>query len=498
EYNSNHLKNGDSTKNDKLHNEFCTFVSENINVFDKETIYQIIISHNRNEDLLFFANKINDFQFVLKHYISLQRWDEALKVLATQQDSELIYKCSTVLLVNYPVKTVDMWIRLTDDLDELKLMSSLLTYNKTVACPQNIMPEHNQALRYLRFLIYENKVSSRMIHNTFFSILITYPDIHNESLILKELERYQSIKRKAFGKHDRETLFDHDFILRLSFKFNRIQSAIYIYSILNKKEEAVILALNNDLINAAILVADKCDDSDEYQRKKLWLKISERLINKVVTNKDYIKQHQKMFFGEHDTTASEDESDPVYVLLKFLTDKCNDLTIKDLLPLFPDFIIIDNFKDSLVDALKKLSLEMNKTSNDMGSILKESDKINDKIKNFKTTNFQIIEPFESCQLCHKILAIRKFIVFPCSHSFHQDCLVKNILESNDYKTKNSIYKLQKKTLMNNKNPAAMEELKLEIDQLLCKSCCLCSNMKINEIDEPLIKSGDRRKNDWDI
>lgn len=134
----------------------------------------------------------------------------------------------------------------------------------------------------------------------------------------------------------------------------------------------------------------------------------------------------------------------------------------------------------------------------MGSILKESDKINDKIKNFKTTNFQIIEPFESCQLCHKILAIRKFIVFPCSHSFHQDCLVKNILESNDYKTKNSIYKLQKKTLMNNKNPAAMEELKLEIDQLLCKSCCLCSNMKINEIDEPLIKSGDRRKNDWDI
>lgn len=492
-------QNGDSKKSDKLQKEFYQFLSENKNCFDKETVYQIIISHNRNDDLLYFANMINDFQFVLKYYISLQRWDESLKVLVTQQNPELIYKCATVLLVNYPVKTIDTWIRLIDDLEELKMMSSLLTYNKTVAVPKNIKPEHNQSLRFLRFLIFERKVSNKIIHNTFFSILITYPNISNENFILKELESYQTNKRTLFGKYNNEILFDFDFILRLSFKYHRIQTAIFIYSILEKNEEAVTLALDNDLINSAILVADKCNETIEQERKNLWLKISEKLITKVVTSKDYIKEHHDMFFDVlKDDISGDENDDSVYLLLKFLTQKCDDLTVKDLLPLFPDFIIIDNFKDSLVESLKRLSLEMNKISIDMDNTLKESKKINEKIKDFKTTNFQIIEPFESCQICHKILAIRKFIVFPCSHSFHQDCLVKNFLDSNDYIAKNSIYKLQKKILMNNKNPIVMDELKQEIDQLLSKSCCLCSDMKINEIDEPLIKSGDKEKIDWDI
>lgn len=497
--NNNGNQNGDLKKSDKLQNEFYQFLSENKSCFDKETIYQIIISHNRNDDLLYFANMINDFQFVLKYYISLQRWDESLKVLATQQNPDLIYKCATVLLVNCPVKTIDTWIRLVDDLEELKLMPSLLTYNKTVAIPKNIKPEHNQSLRFLKFLIFERKVSNKIIHNTFFSILITYPNISNENFILKELESYQNTKRTIFGRYNNEILFDFDFILRLSFKYHRIQTAISIYSILEKNKEAVTLALDNDLINTAILVADKHNETNEFERKKLWLMISEKLINKVVTNKDYINEHRDMFFDviKHDINGNGND-DSVYLLLKFLIQRCDDLTVKDLLPLFPDFVIIDNFKDSLVESLKRLSLEMNKTSLDMDNTLKESKKINEKIKDFKTTNFQIIEPFESCQICHKILAIRKFIVFPCSHSFHQDCVVKSILDSNNYKSKNSIYKLQKKILMNNKNPVVMEELKQEIDQLLSKSCCLCSDMKINEIDEPLIKSGDKERSDWDI
>lgn len=488
-----------SFKSDSLRKELYTFFSENLSSFDKETIYQIIIVHNRKEDLLHFAKLINDFQFVLKYYITLQMWNESLNVLASQQDPELVYKCATVLLVNHPVKTIDTWVRLIDDLSELKLIPSLLTYNKTVAFPQQISPEHNQSLRFLKFLIYEKNVSNRIVHNTFFSILITYPNTHNENLILKQLESYQSFRKKKFRKFEKgETFFDYDYILRLSFKFHKIQSAIFIYSILGKDEEAVDLALDNDLIDAAILVADKPNEKDEYQRKELWLKISEKLISKVVVNKEYIKQHQNMFYDDRVPTAEEENEDPVYILLRFLTEKCDALAIKDLLPLFPEFIVIDNFKESLIESLKKLSLEMNKAAVEMDNTLNESDKINQKIKDFQSTNFQIIEPFESCQLCHKILAIRKFIVFPCSHAFHQDCMVKNILESNDYKAKNSIYKIQKKILINNKNASVIEDLKLEIDHLLSRSCCLCSDMKINELDEPFIKSGDMERDGWNI
>lgn len=500
---TNNQAGNDNEKIEKLKSQFYEFLLVNKSSFDKETVYQIIRSHNRNDELLYFANLIEDFQFVLKYYITQQKWDESMKILAKKNDPELIYKCATVLMVNSPVKTVDLWIRLVDNLNVLRLMPALLTYNKNVAFPANINPESNQALRFLKFMIYDRKNQNKIIHNTFFSTLITYPDIDNENLILKYMETYQSIKKKHFenfGKN--ELLFDYDFILRLCSKFNKIQSAIYLYSILGKKDEAVRLALDNDLIDDAILVADKPSDLDEFERKKLWLTISEKLITKAVTNKEYINQNVKSFSDSHqkekNNSSDMKDNNQIYILLKFLTHKCEYLTIKDLLPLFPDFVIIDDFKEALVESLKKLSLDMNRTSKEMDITMAESEKIGQKITDFQETNFQIIEPFESCKICHKILTIRKFIVFPCSHAFHQDCLVRRILESNDYKSKNAIYKLQKKIVINNKNPAVIESLKLEIDQLLSKSCCLCSEMKINELEEPLIKTGDKEVDTWNI
>jgi hypothetical protein len=481
----------------ELQTKFHGFLSKNINNFDKQTIYQIITSHNRSDDLLYFANLVKDFHFVLKYYITLQKWDEALKVLTLQQNPTLVYQASSVLLVNHPVKTVDVWIRLIDDLDPLKLMTALLTYNRTVAFPNTINPENNQALRLLKFLIYEKQIQNKLIHNTFFSTLITYPNIENENMILKHLELYQTGRKRYFGNFDKvEVSFDYDFILRLCFKFNKIQSAIYLYSTMGKNEEAVNLALKNDLIESAILVADKPTGFEDNERKHLWLRISKKLINKVIVDRQFITQNKDLFFKNIDVDVEENEQ--IYILLQYLTKKCDLITIKDLLPLFPDFIVIDNFKDSLVESLQKLSLEMTKKSIEMDSTLKESENLNLQIKNFEAKNFQIINPSESCEICHSILTIRKFIVFPCSHAFHQDCLVQQILESNNYKTKNSIYKLQKQIIMNSKNPKVLNVLKDDIAELLSKSCCLCSEIKINEIDDPLIKAGDKEKNEWEM
>lgn len=484
-----------SLDSNKLQQEFYKFLSQNISNFDRETIYQMIISHNRSDDLLYFANLIKDFHFVLKYYITSQKWDDALKVIVLQQDPELVYKSSTVLLVNHSIKTIDIWIRLVDNLDPLKLLPALLVYNKTVAFPQNIEPSYNQSLRLLKFLIYERNVQSKLIHNAFFSTLITYPNIKNENEILKHLENYENNRRHSYGKfNEADILFDRDFTLRLCFKFNKLQTAIHLYSMFDQNDEAVDLALKNDLIQVAILVADKPNNGDYSQRKQLWLKISKKLIDKVLINKEYISQNKNVF----SKNVNIDDHDQIYVLLKYISEKCDLLTIKDLLPLFPDFVIVDNFKDSMVESLQKLSLEMTKKSVEMDSTLKEAEEVSKQIQTFEAKNFQIINPYESCELCHNILIIRKFVVFPCQHAFHQDCLVKRILDSNDYKAKNSIYKLQKELKMNSKNPKVLNKLKQEISNFLSKSCCLCSDMIINEIDEPFIKAGDKELHEWDI
>lgn len=52
--------------------------------------------------------------------------------------------------------------------------------------------------------------------------------------------------------------------------------------------------------------------------------------------------------------------------------------------------------------------------------------------------------------------------------------------------------------MNSKNKEVMEELKGEIDDLLSTACCLCTDIKINDIEEPLIKPGDKEQISWEI
>ncbi|ODV86934.1 hypothetical protein CANARDRAFT_195421 [[Candida] arabinofermentans NRRL YB-2248] len=470
---------------------FHQFLNEYKDLLDKETTYQIIISHNRKEELLYYSNLISDYEFVLSYYLNLQEWDKALHVLTLQQKPILIYKCSTALLINYPVKTIDTWIRLVDELDFKKLLPSILTYNKSVSKLGAVLPEHNQGIRFLKFLIKEKQVKDRIVHNTLLSILITYPNLPNENLILKYLENQQTSKN-LFGTKNKnfDILFDTDFILRLCFKHKKIQSAIYIYSMLENYTDAINLALDNELIEVAILVADKPVDPSSMERKMLWIKISEKLIQKVIMNNKFLEQHQRLL--------ELNFNDKIKNLLKFLMNKCDLLTMKDLLPLFPDFIVIDNFKEEIVKSLEHLSLEMNKLSNEMTASINQSEKINKQITDFHDDHFQIIEPKESCLLCNKILIIRKFIIFPCLHSFHQDCLVKDILDSNDYKFKNAIYKLQKKIMLNKGNKDLILELRTEIDELLSTKCCLCSDIKINSIDEPLVKGDDKEQNAWDL
>ncbi|KAH3661334.1 hypothetical protein OGAPHI_006741 [Ogataea philodendri] len=457
--------------------ELYAFFEKYKDSLDKETVYQLLLSHNRTEELVHFSSLINDNPFLLKYYLNLQQWDKALEILAKEESPQLVYKCSTALLIHYPIKTVDLWQRLIDDLDFRKLLPAILTYNKAIGTGQGIAPDHNQAIRFLNFLVKEKESKEKMVHNTLLSLLVTYP-VQRENHVLKYLE---SRSKTLFNREKSyEILFDTDFILRLCFKHKRIQSAIFIYSMLEEYEDALSLALSQDLLESALLVADK--PKEPVERKKLWVRVAEVLIKKVVTNEPL-----ELDIGE---------GNKIRGVLKYLMEKCDLLTMKDLLPLFPDFVVIDDFKEEVVQSLETLAVEMDSLSLEMTASLNQSEKINKQIKEFQQDQFQIIEPNESCGLCGKILVIRKFIVFPCLHSFHQDCLVREVLDSTDYKFKNAIYKIQKRLQAARGNKQLMEELRLEIDRLLSAKCCLCSDIKINSIEEPLIKSNDKEQNEW--
>jgi len=79
--------------------------------------------------------------------------------------------------------------------------------------------------------------------------------------------------------------------------------------------------------------ADKVED-DEELRKKLWLKVAKHVI-----------EQEKGVKRENIKKAIE-----------FLSETNNLLKIEDILPFFPDFVLIDDFKVRLRKILKFLAL----------------------------------------------------------------------------------------------------------------------------------------------
>lgn len=324
-------------------------------------------------------------------------------------------------------------------------------------------------------------------------MLIWDSDKDSESLILKYFESCNTDKNYFTGNFDIQ--FDLVFILRLASRYRRIKTSVYVYSMMGDPDSAIALALKHDEVELAILVAEKASTDSSTTVKRLWLKIASHLISRSLADIKYLGQHLKYF---EVADKLNNQKMQIQKLLHFLSTKCESLTMKDLLPLFPDFVVIDNFKEEIVKSLQSLSLEMTDLSDEMESSLSQEKKIKKRIGDFKEDSIQIVEPYESCMICHKILTTRKFFTFPCSHSFHQDCLVKKILSSNNYKLKSEVYSLQKKLIASVGDNKQLAKIKDQIDEALSRRCCLCTDMIINEIEQPLVAANDKEAAKWAI
>lgn len=113
-----------------MRREFQEFVSKYKSDLDRKTTYELISSHGREEELLYFANVIDDFNYVLSYWVQRERWQEAMSVLKKQTDPEIFYQYSSVLMTHVAVELVEVMMR-QNNLEANKLIPALLNYNKT-------------------------------------------------------------------------------------------------------------------------------------------------------------------------------------------------------------------------------------------------------------------------------------------------------------------------------------------------------------------------------
>ncbi|CAG8443250.1 6027_t:CDS:10 [Acaulospora colombiana] len=363
-----------------LENEFKEFLEQFKGNLDKRTTYNLIASHGRTEELLYYATLIGDYDKVISHWIQERNYKQALDVLSKQASVDIFYKFAPVLMENAPYETVDVWMRQTN-LNPRNLMPALLKYDHAKA-PENVV--QNQAIRYLQYVVQKLKNIDPAIHNFLLTLYATQPT-NDESDLLKFL-----------ATEGKEPHYNMDYALRLCSQHKRMQSCVHIYSNMGLFEEAVDLALKQNDLELARINADKPED-DPALRKKLWLKIARHVVEK--------KQDIK--------TAMD------YLQL------CDLLKIEDILPFFPDFVLIDDFKSEICLALNEYNKHIEELKEEMEEATKSAESIRSDIRELRC-RFAIVTSEEKCAICDFPLLTRQFYVFPCQHAFHADCLLNRV------------------------------------------------------------------------
>ncbi|KAI5863100.1 Pep3/Vps18/deep orange family-domain-containing protein [Durotheca rogersii] len=433
---------------DAVRDEYREFVTKHKSDLDPKTTYDVISSHAREDELLFFANAISDYNYVLSYWVRRERWVETLNVLKKQTDPGVFYRYSSVLMTHVGQELVEIMMR-HPKLEPRKVIPALLDYNKNFKGPLI----QNQAIRYLLFLVNQLHTADAAVHNTLVSIYASH-ESKDETGLLAYLE-----------SQGEEPHFDPDFALRLCIQHKRTLSCVHIYTNMGQYVQAVDLALSHNEVEYASIIADR-PMSNPALRKKLWLAVARKVIS---------------------------QSNGIKTAIEFLK-RCELLKIEDLIPFFPDFVVIDDFKDEICNALEDYSRNID-------SLKKEMDESSQTAANIKIDiagldhRYAIVEPGEKCYVCALPLLSRQFFVFPCQHAFHSDCLGRKVLEQAGVAKSRRIKECQVQISKGLVSGAKKDAMVAELDALVASACILCSDYAIKRIDEPFV-AADEDKAEW--
>ncbi|KDE09671.1 hypothetical protein MVLG_00077 [Microbotryum lychnidis-dioicae p1A1 Lamole] len=363
-----------------LRNFFKTY-KDNL---DPTTIFDLLESHGREELTLYYAAIVGDHERIVTHWVLEENWKNALVSLNQQEGLDAYYRFAPVLLRHAPNETVETFMR-QPSLDVRRLIPALCAPRPSTSSSSGLGPIR----RYLQYSILQLQNTETSVHNALLTLYATDPSA-------SEAEFLHFLSVSPDDPITGESYYDLDYALRLCRANKRVQASVLIYGKMALYESAVDLALEHDDLELAKMSADQPED-DDLLRKKLWLKIAHH----VVAQKNDVK------------TA-----------MKFL-ENTDLLKIEDVLPFFPDFVVIDHFKEEICSALEGYSAHIERLKEDMDEATRSAEQIKSDIADLRH-RFVTVDASEKCGSCHLQLLTRQFYVFPCQHCFHADCLIKEV------------------------------------------------------------------------
>ncbi|PKI35052.1 vacuolar sorting protein 18 isoform X2 [Punica granatum] len=462
--------------------EFRAFLSDCKDVLDEATTMKLLESYGRVEELVYFASLKEQYDIVVHHYIQQGEAKKALEVL--QKPSvpvDLQYKFAPDLIMLDAYETVESWMA-TKNLNPRKLIPAMMRYSSE----PHAKNETHEVIKYLEFCVHRLHNEDPGIHNLLLSL---YAKQEDDSALLRFLQC-------KFGKgrdNGPEFFYDPKYALRLCLKEKRMRACVHIYSMMSMHEEAVALALQVDP-ELAMAEADKVED-DEDLRKKLWLMIAKHVI-----------EQEKGVKRENIRKA-----------IAFLKETDGLLKIEDILPFFPDFALIDDFKEAICSSLEDYNKQIEQLKEEMNDATHGADNIRNDIS-VLAQRYAVIDRDEDCGVCRrKILTVSgeyrtrgyiaagpmaPFYIFPCGHTFHAQCLIAHVTRCTTESQAEYILDLQKQLTLSGSearrdqngslneesmtSTATADKLRSQLDDAIASECPFCGDLMIREISLPFI------------
>jgi hypothetical protein len=278
-----------------------------------------------------------------------------------------------------------------------------------------------------------------------------------ETLINKQIEGCLS-----------STAIDSHHILRQCRRYHRKKAEVLVYMLMGQHQEAISAALVIDIDLAKSFALMQIDDD---RKRESWLKIARHVIS-----------------TENDIKGA----------LSLLSESDGLLRIEHLLPFLPDFTEIDLFKDEICTTLNDYGARIEHLKTEMNELSESAESIVNELDSMKRRGYSLTAQ-QRCEYCSIALFGKQFYLFPCSHGFHADCLLRRIHLHVDATQLHHVRGLEEqlklsasrtKDASDKRALALMEYLQTELDGCIAADCPLCGFAMIKSLGVPLITPDD--------
>jgi len=228
----------------------------------------------------------------------------------------------------------------------------------------------------------------------------------------------------------------------------------------------VTLALDVDIDMAKQIVKESASTTDQNDRKRLWLLIARRVIEK-----------------------GQDVGKAMAIL-----KEC-DLRLEDILPFFPNFFKIGDFKDEICKSLELYNTTIDTLKESMEEYANNATLIRKDINELRNRS-GFVSSTQKCDLCSQLVLTRQFFLFPCTHVFHVDCMIKEVsiyLEKNPRARPDISQMKTKKEKSDKKSGRSADEDAREkkkrdrmLEHFAASQCLFCGDIMIDSVQEPFI------------